>query len=99
MECYLAFKKWNSITYACARSVTQPCPTLCDLKDHSPPSSYVHGFLVGCHFFRQCWSSVSSNSAKSITSISSHCKAPDSAEQNMTNNFLNSQPNSQASKG
>ena len=45
MEYYSAFKKWNSITYACVCSVTQPCPTLCDLKDCSPPGSSAHGFL------------------------------------------------------
>ena len=39
-------------------SVTQPCPTLCDPMDCSPPGSSVHGFLqarsgVGCHFLLQ----------------------------------------------
>ena len=29
----------------CVCSVTQPCPTLCDPKDCSPPGSSVHGIL------------------------------------------------------
>ena len=29
----------------CARSVAQPCPTLCDPVDCSPPSSSVHGIF------------------------------------------------------
>ena len=34
---------FNIHMYAC--SVTQPCPTLCDPMDYSPPGSSVHGIL------------------------------------------------------
>ena len=39
-------------------SVTQSCPTLCDLMDCSLPGSSVHGIFqentgVGCHFLPQ----------------------------------------------
>ena len=33
-------KAWKNV---CARSVTQPCLTLCDLTDCNPPASSIHG--------------------------------------------------------
>ena len=34
--------------------VVQPCPTLCNPVDHSPPGSSVHGI-----FRQECWSGLS----------------------------------------
>ena len=44
---------------AAAAKSLQPCPTLCDPTDSSPPGSPVPGILqprtrVGCHFLLQC---------------------------------------------
>ena len=47
------------IPYYVSVSVAQPCPTLCDHRDFSPPGSSVHGksqvriTAMGCHFLLQ----------------------------------------------
>ena len=53
----LGVQKEAAAAAAAARSL-QSCPTLCDLRDSSPPGSPVRGILqntgVGCHFLLQC---------------------------------------------
>ena len=58
---YLKGKYINTIfecARACAHSVHQSCPTLCDPMDYNLPDSSVHGIFqarrwVTCHFFLQ----------------------------------------------
>ena len=50
---------WLDCSCAVLRLVAQSCPTLCDLRDCSPPGSSVHGDFpskskgVGCHALLQ----------------------------------------------
>ena len=51
---------------AAAAKSLQSCPTLCNLRDDSPPGSPIPGILqartrVGCHFLLQCMKVKSEN--------------------------------------
>ena len=55
-------KASSRVTSLCVCSIAQPCPTLCDPMDCSPPGSSVHGILQAR---RLEWAAISSSRGSS----------------------------------
>ena len=83
----ICYHLYHSSTTAAAKS-PQPCPTLCDPIDGSPPSSPIPGILqarytgIGCHFLLQCMKVKSEREvAQSCLTLSNpmNCSLPGSS--------------------